>query len=554
VSDGIVINGTVYPDELSAVALTHPNIPDDIKQLYRPNIEDRREDTTFTYEMPSRFEKQFGVSPHDFFFGYPRGAYTSNNLAQELGYNNIKKPDAIETLGFINQVENMNDPWKGGTSPTKPAEELKVMKDNTISRMPPEGSRKPAGEFKFMGGTGVPEDTSSAPEPSNGVAEALLPEGSFPVAASFNAKKDVEMLKGFYDTVKNAFALPGDVYSGKIDPMSDQGIERAFDLAGFMVFGPAPVAAKMADGTLGSFIGVKGMNAKQLRDLKEAQFLESKGIHPDKIFQDIGAFRGVDNRWRFELDDSKAKFKHGWYHEEPKPAYVPADASTPKLLEDQLSDLFKQEPFDPHAGKTATTLGEVLDHPDLYKAYPWLQDIPVIKDTSVQTAHWNPNTREIVIGSAEYNTKDVLLHEIQHAIQGEEGFAAGGSWGQAGKTYELKYAKDFKQQVENPLREIYNKIKDRGGDATKAELAEINRLLPIVNKWKEYVAAGDEKAYQKYLNLAGEIEARNVEARLHLTEKQRSGVHPRWTEDSDTPIVSIKPARTTPYGLQTEVK
>src|SRR6185369_6907776 len=99
----------------------------------------------------------------------------------------------------------------------------------------------------------VEPDAVLLPPPNTDSANALLPEGSFPVAATFNAKKDVELVKGFYDTVKNAFGLAHDVYGGKIDPMSDQGIERAFDLAGMMVAGPAPVAAKMADGTLGSF-------------------------------------------------------------------------------------------------------------------------------------------------------------------------------------------------------------------------------------------------------------------------------------------------------------
>src|SRR6185369_12150240 len=53
----------------------------------------------------------------------------------------------------------------------------------------------------------VEPDAVLLPPPNTDSANALLPEGSFPVAATFNAKKDVELVKGFYDTVKNAFSL-----------------------------------------------------------------------------------------------------------------------------------------------------------------------------------------------------------------------------------------------------------------------------------------------------------------------------------------------------------
>jgi len=48
-----------------------------------------------------------------------------------------------------------------------------------------------------------------------------------------------------------ALTLPGDVYAGKINPLSQEGIERATDLAGVMVVGPRP-------GTVGSGITAKG--------------------------------------------------------------------------------------------------------------------------------------------------------------------------------------------------------------------------------------------------------------------------------------------------------
>jgi hypothetical protein len=42
-----------------------------------------------------------------------------------------------------------------------------------------------------------------------------------------------KVLKGIYDAAVGGATLPGDVYRGKIDPLSDEGIGRAFDLATF---------------------------------------------------------------------------------------------------------------------------------------------------------------------------------------------------------------------------------------------------------------------------------------------------------------------------------
>lgn len=57
------------------------------------------------------------------------------------------------------------------------------------------------------------------------------------------------MAQGLLDAAK----LPGDVYAGRIDPMSDEGIRRAGDLAGFAMTGGIGGAAKQAgEAVLGS--------------------------------------------------------------------------------------------------------------------------------------------------------------------------------------------------------------------------------------------------------------------------------------------------------------
>lgn len=41
-----------------------------------------------------------------------------------------------------------------------------------------------------------------------------------------------------------AFTLPGDVYAGKVDPLSDEGVQRSADLAGFVTLGAGAIPAE----------------------------------------------------------------------------------------------------------------------------------------------------------------------------------------------------------------------------------------------------------------------------------------------------------------------
>lgn len=53
-----------------------------------------------------------------------------------------------------------------------------------------------------------------------------------------------DIVKGVAQSAGDAVQLPGDVYAGRVDPMSDKGFERAQNLAGFAI--STPVASKLA--------------------------------------------------------------------------------------------------------------------------------------------------------------------------------------------------------------------------------------------------------------------------------------------------------------------
>lgn len=116
-------------------------------------------------------------------------------------------------------------------------------------------------------------------------------------------------------------------------------------------------------------------------------------------------FDNVDDRWKFHLDGNNVRLK-----------------ANKGLMT-----------------RTGThKLQDVLDMPEIFKAYPELKDVKVHFTDMTSTSHkgwYNPSTGEIGINrdrnawghSMIEDVKKTLVHEIQHSIQGIEGFAKGGS-------------------------------------------------------------------------------------------------------------------------------
>lgn len=140
-------------------------------------------------------------------------------------------------------------------------------------------------------------------------------------------------------------------------------------------------------GTLGGgvtkaiFGGVMAKTA-DLGKLEIAQGLAKAGAKAQEIWDKTGWFQGTDSKWRFEISDQGATTK-----------------------------------------AQGSTLSEVLDHPQLYAAYPELRQArftPAPKDTG--EASITNGVREV---AAPVGDTSITLHEVQHHVQHIEDFPLG---------------------------------------------------------------------------------------------------------------------------------
>ena len=77
--------------------------------------------------------------------------------------------------------------------------------------------------------------------------------------------------------------------------------------------------------------------------------------------------------------------------------------------------------------RQSVNLNEVLEHEDLFKAYPDLKKVKVKEIANLDARGvYSPNFDCIFISELPTQEKlKSLIHEVQHAIQVREGFAVG---------------------------------------------------------------------------------------------------------------------------------
>lgn len=308
--------------------------------------------------------------------------------------------------------------------------------------------------------------------------------------------------------------------------------------------------AKKAKGTPGKI--------RQLirQDKRTAKKMKDEGAGEAEIFKATGMWQAEDGRWRWELDDSPAHFDFNKF---------------PKIGSTELQD--------------------IMDHPRLFEIYPQLKTLKVFpghrgggkyvrgSDPIDDLGHISIDPR------AKHATpEEIMIHEVQHAVQFIEGHARGGNrdylmhldaqlagevkarkerlatFGKGTPEYkaEKKEVKTIERKlkhlglaeqreaveaIEGQMDKAATKLanlefaflmKKPGSNEAKALKAQIESLNKEVGaKQQELRKARSDyvyKAHDQYENIAGEREANATMARLAMTAEMRKEAYPDFKD------------------------
>jgi cell division protein FtsB len=322
------------------------------------------------------------------------------------------------------------------------------------------------------------------------------------------------------------------------------------------------------------FIGEKGAaaidQAKErdnlMQGLRAAKQMEQAGKDAKAIKLATGWERGADGLWRYEQPDFKLKTDNLREYMNP---YIEKKAALEKEMEtyrakriakfeemermrkehpenestiDKLQKEFKEFYQKEEAARLdlddygytyrvrdweGAMLSDIIDEPELFDAYPILSHLHISasKRIEVDGAYYSPSHNAIEVGDGTKGEKllSALIHEVQHAIQVQEGFARGGS-----ETVRIPLDKEDIQRIENERDAVIAEMeedKKKGLEENalaRWQLDNLNKQLEIGTK-----TAGREG----YMRIAGEVEARNAERRMNMTDEERRNSLASETED-----------------------
>jgi hypothetical protein len=327
-----------------------------------------------------------------------------------------------------------------------------------------------------------------------------------------------QMARGLLDSgISGATAVRDAI----VDPVpmltnQDETIRRAMDLGGLAATGS--LGASAPAGAVRTFGGVKAATADRAA-LQRAEEMAAAGVPREEVWSATGWFQGNDGKWRFEIND--------------------IDAHVPLEVADRME-------ID---GGYVGRIDQALNHDLLWQAYPGIADTKAALEfgPANEGAFAIRNGKRLMHakGPSPARVESASLHELQHAIQQGEGFAAGGS----------------------PDAAIVQRIADREAEsAMNRAAALIDEREKFIDDWlaqkgitrsnwkfnderaaaiREWDSAHPDKSeelaqarngassdpYEVYRRLAGEVEARNVQRRRLMNADERRATPPWQTQD-----------------------
>ena len=314
----------------------------------------------------------------------------------------------------------------------------------------------------------------------------------------------------------------------------------------------------------GTFIGPKGL-ARLFGDdaakgmLATAESKLAQGVPRESVFKELGVFKGPEGKWRYEIDNSGM-------------------TGIPGGMGSGVKD---------SGGAYLAKVGDAINHDELFKSSPSLRYIDLEMNPAHQTrgSHmdghiavkgdvttqrgWVANAKQLADEFAQKDFKDgdfgslkealdyhnaefaadskygdlskgdasTLLHELQHALQGREDFARGGS-GSVNEWINPGYRKDLLKVAQEIMDEpppsyelFWGKDRTPEGEAAYAKyLKQFNSKEAKAQRW---AAAQQGAPIRAYSRLAGEAESRAVQDRMSMSMPERRASFPQYATRDD---------------------
>lgn len=319
----------------------------------------------------------------------------------------------------------------------------------------------------------------------------------------------------------------------------------------------------------------RNANGANLDSLREAQEMQAAGADMESIRKATGWHEGMDGKWRWEIDDSKMEYHRagdalfGRNH----PEYAEQQRLEQKMLYGELTDTEQarlraltetwgreRNRLSERVERGNARLEDVLDHEELFRAYPQLRHVRVVFDETPKgvLGSFSAEGNQITISEELRDApQDVLIHEIQHAIQNAEGFAKGSNrqyWEEKLTNGDEIQSKGFQEAREKliqfQLDEANEEVLALRDQLEKAgELDDGFREYDRI--WEEAERRGLDKKINEYYDLrenyydqlhkpqrsvpselyyntAGEIEARDAANRRPMSSETRKRIKPDY--------------------------
>lgn len=315
-----------------------------------------------------------------------------------------------------------------------------------------------------------------------------------------------------------------------------------------------------------------GKNAKtaDLNALSRAATMETEGTDVQTIRRETGWFRGMDGKWRFEVDDSGMEYRRdgdarlmeesGYRRLQEltdKWARNAENRGEPLTAEEAAESERLESKYYDRAWAEKYELADFLRHDDLFEAYPALRHTSVVfKETMPGVnGYYDAGTDTIVLSKNLIGSPDrTLVHEIQHIIQGTEEFAGGSNldyWGYKNKDRQAYKSDRRYLEAERRVRNAFDTMPDTVQETVRQinrakldqdwdEVLRLEESLyngPYADEYSAYTQADfDRRArvdyfknantLELYRNTAGEIEARDAANRRGYSAEQRRQLRP----------------------------